>query len=329
MKRLFWALLLLLVSACAPSPQACSRPQVVCAALLLGEWQENSTLATQSWQALEEARQQHLVTATWRIVLTDSRDRERNLRWTAEEGMDVVVTVSSSWAEVTQSVAQAFPNTHFIGIDQPVAPFPNFTAISLPYDQLGFLAGALAANLTQTRRVAALCEEAFIPAMWRGCEGFVRGVRYTDQRVFVYRQYRQGSPELLFQDEQWGKEAAARVVRQGADVIFALGGRTAQAALLQAAAQRALVIGAEEDLFPLLPPLRSQWVGAPLPEVRSVLLELLQNAAQGGTWPALRPARLQWAPFRGYGEQIPLSLRVEMELLRLNLQEGKVRSGVP
>lgn len=317
----------ILLSACTPSFDDCAQARVRCAVLLLHPWEEGA-LSAQAWQAMMDAQKRGYVQAVWRVEVKDTRDREREVRWMADRGVDVILAIGAGWEEALQNVAPTYLSQRFLGIDQrpPDSPLPNLTVIVIPYDQLGFLAGALAARVTQTRRVAAICEAEFIAEMRRACDGFVRGVSFTAQNVFVYRRHREGSRDLLFRDEEWGRETARVLIQQGTDVIFAIGGKTAQAALNEAASDKMLVIGGGEDLYEEFPALRSHWLGAPLPEVQSVLEELLTTSLQN--WPTQLPGRVSWAPFRGAGASLPLSLRAEMEVLRLQLEEGGLRSGV-
>ncbi len=323
---LSWIALLLV--ACAPSFQDCPRSEVRCAVLLMHPWEEG-TLGHQTWKALEATQRAGQLQGAWKVIVQDGRDRERELRWMAEQGIDLIITIGPSWQEETQHVARQFPQTRFIALDQSPPPqaLANLTLILIPYDQLGFLAGALAARVTQTQQVAAICEADFIDSVREACDGFVHGVAFADANVFVYREHRQESPERLFQDEKWGRQTADKFVRRGADVVFAYGGATGEAALEQAAAERAWVIGIQEDLYDTLPGVRQRLIGAALPQVEALIANLIARAA-GTSWPTIARAGLMWAPFRGYDESLPLSLRSEMELLRLQLEAGTIQTGV-
>jgi hypothetical protein len=146
---LFWMALLL--AACAPSFQDCPRSEVRCAVLLMHPWEEG-TLSRQTWNALQAAQQAGQLQGAWKVIVRDARDRERELRWMAEQGIDLIITLSPSWQEETQRVARQFPQARFIALDQSPPPqaLANLTLILIPYDQLGFLAGALAARVTGT-----------------------------------------------------------------------------------------------------------------------------------------------------------------------------------
>ena len=54
---------------------------------------------------------------------------------------------------------------------------PNLIPITFAEDQMGFLAGALAARISETQIVGAVCETSGIDSMWRYCEGFRAGVQ--------------------------------------------------------------------------------------------------------------------------------------------------------
>src|SRR6185436_13511487 len=106
----------------------------------------------------------------------------------------------------------------------------------------------LAARLTQTKIVGAVCETSGIDAMWRYCEGFRAGVMYSDDMVKVLVTYREdGSREKLFIDEEWGMENAQDLIQDGTDVLFAVGGETGVGALRAATDAQIYAIGAERD----------------------------------------------------------------------------------
>jgi len=143
------------------------------------------------------------------------------------------------------------------------------------------MAGVLAASMTRTRRVAAVCEAEFVSSVRRYCQGFSAGVKYADPTVSVSVDYRTGSNDDLFHDTAWGSSQAAAEVQQGADIVFAAGGDTAAAALEAAAAQNALVIGTETDLYSELAFSRPRLLTCSINNVHQGVLDLLRLARQG------------------------------------------------
>src|SRR6185436_7397057 len=152
-------------------------------------------------------------------------------------GYDMIITSGIGLSDATLRSADLHPDSVFIGMNQSdEESVPNFISITFPEDQMGFLAGALAARLTRTSIVGAVCETSGIDAMWRYCEGFRAGVVYSDDTIAVLVVYRDdGSREKLFIDEEWGMETANDLIQDGADVLFAVGGETGVGALRAAA----------------------------------------------------------------------------------------------
>ncbi len=145
-------------------------------------------------------------------------------------------------------------------------------------ERSGFLAGALAASITQTNHIAALCEAKFIDSRRRYCDGFKAGAQYINSNVSADVVYRTGSNQYLFNDPDWGNQAALQAVQDGADVIFAAGGNTAYAALETAAGQGAYVIGSETDQYESLTDIRSRLVSSAMNDVRSGVRDLMRLA---------------------------------------------------
>ena len=188
MKRILLALLITALTLPGCSSRAdCARADVFCAGLVTGFGQINDRGLNQSaWEGLVQAKQAGLLDQITYIETIDSKDRAANITALAKSGYDLVVTVGASMAEATAAAAEAHPRTLFIGVDQEQEIVrTNFAGLVFHEDQGGFLAGALAASMTKTRRVAAICEAAWIQSMRRYCEGFRAGVRYFSPDVFI------------------------------------------------------------------------------------------------------------------------------------------------
>jgi basic membrane lipoprotein Med (substrate-binding protein (PBP1-ABC) superfamily) len=80
--------------------------------------------------------------------------------------------------------AREYPQINFIGVDQPLdidKSLPqNLVGLTFAEDQLGFLAGALAAHMTKSGKVGAVCGPDTFPPAWRYCEGFKAGAQYVN-----------------------------------------------------------------------------------------------------------------------------------------------------
>ncbi|HEU0297677.1 MAG TPA: BMP family ABC transporter substrate-binding protein, partial [Anaerolineales bacterium] len=191
--------------------------------------------------------------------------------------------------------------------------------------QMGFIAGALAAHLTQTRIIGAVCETSGIDAMWRYCEGFRAGAGHVDKSVEVLVAYRDdGSRDKLFIDPDWGFENAQGLIDDGADVLFAAGGETAAGALRAAADVKISAIGAERDQRAALAEEGSSVVTSILGRASSTVEGLLRRIKEGNLVDA-EGSLIGYAPFEAF---VPKSLVVEMDQILLGLTNGDIKTNV-
>ncbi len=253
-----------------------------CAGLVTDFGPINEGINQEAWLGLQDAKNEHQVDRIDAIETIDVRDRAGNISTFAEDGYDVIVTVGASISDETTAAAREYPNLLFIGVEQAQDPaLPNLTGLVFHEDRSGFLSGALAALTTQTKWVAALCEEKYIDPMRRYCDGFQAGARYIDPTVNVTVSYRDGPQENLFDDPDWGHTTALGVIHEGADVVFAAGDTTADAALETAAQQEVNVIGAETDAYARLTEVRPCLITSAINDIRPGIRDLMRLARDG------------------------------------------------
>ncbi|MGE5074162.1 MAG: BMP family ABC transporter substrate-binding protein, partial [Anaerolineae bacterium] len=220
----------------------------------------DSGIRREAWLGLQDAQAKNLVDRIDYIQTVDPRDRAANIGVLVDDGYDIIVTVGAAIGDETRAAAAKHPKILFIGVEQPQVDDKQHNLAGLVFheERSGFAAGALAALMSQTGQVAAVCEANFIDPIRRYCDGFQAGARYARPKINATVTYREGPSESLFNDPEWGRATALQQVANGADVVFATGGRTADAALEAAAADGAYVIGAETDLYYDLPDVRSR-----------------------------------------------------------------------
>ena len=193
------------------SAKGLRRTEVQCAGLVTDFGSVNEGVPQQAWSALQDARSLGILERIDLIETMDSRDRAANIAAFGDDGYDIIVTVGSSIADETASAARRYPDLYFIGVQQcPAdASLANMAILGFHEEQSGFLAGALAALVSQTRRIAAVCEENFVDSDRRYCDGFRAGAEYADSGMDVSVSYRSGSQDLLFHDLEWGRTTGA------------------------------------------------------------------------------------------------------------------------
>ena len=206
---------------------------------------------------------------------------------------------------------------------------PNLLPILFPEDQMGFWAGALAARVTQTGVIGAVCETSGIDSMWRYCEGFRKGAANADENVkplIIYRENQ--SSEKLFIDSEWGNTTAQDLIQRGADVIFAAGGGTAQGALLATADASLLAIGAERDQARALTEAAPALVTSVYGGARIEVQKWMRFFRDGNPLNGAVAGSFEYAPYREIQNRVPEELQTEMDELFLALSTGELQTGV-
>jgi basic membrane protein A len=170
------------------------------------------------------------------------------------EGCDLVV---SSWpfAEAMRSAAADHPEAGFVVLDTGFdSATPNLMGIQFKTWEVAFLAGYLAAGVTETGRVGTM-GGMDIQAVTQYMDGFARGVEHYNrvhgtEVVILGREPALGTGLFIdtFTDAEAARKASEDLLDQGADVLFPITGllTTASAAAAQER-ERAYVIGADLD----------------------------------------------------------------------------------
>lgn len=336
MNRGLLSILLLLpplLAACAPaSPVDCARSDVYCVGLVTdtGGLQDDG-LTQSAWEGLQQALTEGVIQKADFIESVDPRDYAKNLSTFAETGYDVIVASGAGLEDAALQAADLYPDSVFIGLDQVPDPSrPNFIAVTFPDDRGGFLAGVLAAHMTDTGIVGAACETSGISSNWQACEGFRAGAEYAGLGVTVYITYREdGHREDLYRDEAWGRATALGMIEDGADVIFGVGGGTGQGALLAAAQAGAWAIGSERDQFQVRRDAGARILASVTPDAGPILVQLLELIPLAQQPPSAALGQMRLSPYHEAGRFIPLALQDTLAGLQAALQDGSVASGVP
>jgi len=320
------SLLLLGVSACSQPPD-CHREEVFCAGLVTDTNGLNDLgLNQNTWAGLEQSGADGVIDQAAYIESVDARDYEKNIAYFVDEGYDVIVTSGPGLRSATLRSADLYPDPVFIGMNQSEAdPPPNFILVTFPEDQMGFLAGVLAARLSGTKTVGAVCETSGIDAMWRYCEGFRAGVTYSEEPVKAIIVYRDdGSRDKLFNDPEWGAEITQSLVQQEADVVFAVGGETAIGALRTAGELNIRAIGVERDQRTAMGNEGSGVVSSLWGNASSTVQELMRTLRAGN----MPEARVNPVEFVLLEEVIPRGLAGEMNEILSGLMDGTIKTNV-
>lgn len=173
-------------------------------------------------------------------------DYEGNIQILVDEGFDVIVTVGFLIQEATAAAAAANPDIIFIGVDQHFEPgtvTDNLVGLQFRGDQAGFLAGALAAMVSESGTIGTVAGLEIPPVKGRK-NGYENGARYVRPDINLLSVY-----VPTFVDPALGASTAEQMIGEGADVIFGVGGPTGSGAIAAAAERGVYVIGIDQDEY--------------------------------------------------------------------------------
>ena len=161
--------------------------------------------------------------------------------YNAADVADIVVLVGWEFYDV-EAVAPEYPDVKFIWIDNATsAPVANVLNITYAQNEGSFLAGYVAAKMSQTGVIGAVGGEDgdtindFIV-------GYTQGAKYANPDIVVEVQYAN-----TYDDPAVGKECALTLHEKGADVIFQIASKTGDGVFEAAKEEGFYAIGVDSD----------------------------------------------------------------------------------
>ena len=268
------------------------------------------------------------------IETQDSADYANNIAEFAEQGYDIIVTVGFALGNATLEAAATYPDVTFIGVDQSQAEtVENVVGLVFKEDQSGFLAGALAARLTQTGTIAAVLGTDQVPPVVAFKEGYEAGARYIHPDITLISTYHPGAIDQAFTDPEWGATTAKQALDQNADVVFGAGGKTGNGALIEVAnavsadGPPPFCIGVDTDQWLTVPEAHPCLVSSAMKLLDRGVADIIMSIADG-TVPAgnfFGDAAL--APYHDLADLVPDEVKAEIEEIAAGLADGSISTG--
>jgi basic membrane protein A len=335
MKKLFAVFALLLIvamvlPACAPAAADCKSESVFCVGLVTDVGKIDDKSFNQSaWEGVKQAEKELGATVQY-IETTDAKDYDKNIATFADEGYDAIVTVGFALGEATIAAAAKYPDVDFVGVDQfQSETIANLTGLNFPEDQAGFLVGALAAMMSETKKIGAVCGTDAVPPVWRFGEGYRAGAAYIDPAVEVNVVYHSDVGfDKTFVDPEWGAATANSMMDKGVDAVFGCGGKTGNGAVTAAAQAGKFAIGVDTDQYLTLPEAAPRMLSSAMKLITPGVAGLLK-ASKEGTFPGGNFTGLAgYAPYHDLDSQVPAEVKTKMEEIQAALQSGALQTGV-
>jgi basic membrane protein A len=284
-----------------------------------------------SWEGVLQAQQELGIEAK-SIETIDTKDYAQNIGQFISEGYDVIVTVGFALGEATALAAKDNPDIKFIGVDQfQTEELPNLAGLIFDEDKAGYLAGVLAASISTSNNIGAVCGTDDVPPVWRFGEGYKAGALSVKPDITVQVTYHSDVDiSKTFTDPEWGKTTGLSMIDRGADVLFGAGGLTGNGAIFAAKERGKFAIGVDTDQYLTI---GDEYKDALVSSAMKLLTPGVFNeikAIQDGTFKGgnvVGPVGL--APFHDNEAKVPADVKTKLEDIDKGLKDGTIKTCVP
>ncbi len=313
----------------AAAEKDCKSAEVLCVGLVtdVGEIDDKS-FNQSAWEGVKKAEAE-LGAQVKYIETKDAKDYAANIDLFAQDNYDVIVTVGFALGQATAEAAQKYPDIKFIGVDQFQAePLPNLAGLIFPEDKAGFMAGALAAQLTKSGTIAAVLGTDLVPPVVAFKEGYEAGARYINPDINIISTYHPGGLDVAFVDPEWGAATAKQAIDQGADVIFGAGGKTGNGALIEVASHPGLYcIGVDSDQWETVPEAHPCLVSSAMKLITPGVFDLIGKAKSGDFPSGNYIGDTGLAPFHDFDSKVPQEVKDKLAEIDKGLRDGSIDTG--
>ena len=207
------------------------------------------------------------------IVTKAPADYATNIKTFVDQGYGTIVTVGFAMGDATTTAAKQYPKVKFIGVDQgvcidetgkgdptfackgdPKTLLPNYQGLVFKEEQVGYLAGVLAAGVSKTGVIGTVGGINTIPPVVRYINGYRNGAASVNDKIDVKVAYVSTDITKAFNDPGTGKSIGQQMIGQKADVIFQVAGLSGAGAIEAACAVPGVIgIGVDVDQSKSLP----------------------------------------------------------------------------
>jgi len=321
----------------------CVKPEVFCVGLVTDVGKVNDKSFNQSaWEGVQQSKTDGSADLVQFIETADAKDYAKNIATFGDAGFDVIVTVGFGLGEATFAAGTTYPDIKFIGVDQFQAwqytddkadDSANVTGLNFPEDQAGFLVGALAAMMSESHVIGAVCGTDVVPPVWRYGEGYKAGAAYADgmnktttEVQVVY--HSDVGFDKTFTDPEWGAQTAKAMMDNGADSVFGCGGLTGNGAITAAAQAGKYAIGVDADQYLTLPEAAPQMLSSAMKLIVPGVAELVAAAKDGSITAGNFVGLGGYAPYHDLDGKVPAEVKTAMEAINAGLLDGSIKTGV-
>lgn len=307
----------------------CASAEVFCVGLVTDVGQIDDKSFNQSaWEGVQQAEKEMGAHVEY-IETQDAKDYANNIGLFADNGYDVIITVGFALGEATTAAATAHPEIKFIGVDQfQGTPIDNVAGLIYNEDKAGFLAGALAAQLSKSGTIAAVLGTDLVPPVVAFKEGYELGAKYINPDINIISTFHPGGMDVAFLDPEWGATTAKQAIDQGADVVFGAGGKTGNGALIEIASHPGVFcIGVDSDQWETVPEAHPCLVSSAMKLITPGVFDLV-SAAHDDNFPSGNYfGTVGLADFHDFDGQVSQEIKDKLAEIKAGFDDGSLETG--
>lgn len=216
-------------------------------------------------------------------------DLEEVLRLLAETGYNPVFAVGFFYAQPLQKVAPAFPDTHFVIVDDASVQLPNVTGLTFREEQASYLVGAAAALKSATGHVG-FVGGVQSPPQEKFLAGYVAGARKIRPDIEVASVFLTQPPDFSgFSSPDKAREAARGMYDAGADIVYQAAGASGLGVFQAAHDAGKMAIGVDVDQrLTVDPALADVILTSATKQLDVAVFKILEEAVGGQVAPGVR-----------------------------------------
>ncbi|GGL91573.1 BMP family ABC transporter substrate-binding protein [Micromonospora yangpuensis] len=299
---------------------------------------DDKSFNASAWKGLEDAKAENDNIEVKYTASKAEADYEVNLTGYVNQKCDFILAVGGLMGDATSKIAKANPNQQF-GIVDAKVPETNVYPMQFDTAQAGFLAGYLAAGMSQSGTVGTY-GGLKIPPVTIFMDGYADGVAHYNTAksksvkvVGWNKETQNGSFTNDFVKQDEGKKVSDALVAQGADIIMPVAGGAGlgTTGAAQASGGKYNTIWVDVDGCESTPNCPAI-ITTVVKNIPGAVKEAVLKAAGGeqlevnpGYLGTLANEGVSIAPYHDFDSKVPAELKSEVDKLKADISAGTVK----
>jgi|GEM_PF-44292 len=299
-----------------------------------------------SWEGMLQAQEELGVEVQF-LESQQQTDYEKNINEFISQGYNGVITVGFLLGDATKAAAEANPEVPFAIVDYSYdPPVPNIRGLTFAVDQPSFVAGYLAAGMSESGTVCTF-GGIKIPPVVQFMVAFEKGVQHYNQvkgaEVKVLGWQTDAAAEGFgngvfagnFESTDDGRRIAENFFDEGCDIIFPVAGPVGIGSAAATADRGFTMIGVDTDYFERFPENQEIYLTSVLKNIDVAVFDAVKSMHEGtfegganyvGTF---ENGGVGIAPYHDFEDKVPDELKQEIEQLQADIAAGTLSTGWP